>query len=173
MKLNCISTKTALAVVTLSCAAQLHAPPAIADSNLENLIKTAENAFGKIDSHDVTQNLSGTRVNSAYMKLFDTVNQAFAVTGIRFEDVEYQRLLLDYFSGDILRSVYDPSISLSKMAGTAASEMSRFVSLRLEKHSGGDPHLVANKRADIKLGFDPYNFCINHTPPVFGGNASD
>ena len=243
MKFNCIRSKTASAVVTLSCAVIIHAPPAIADSNQEGSIKPTKKAYktmvaqiNSIFSHDgslkdheriavpkidflfstpwgsrpmicstyeivivdaaycplrskmylilknindqdyndhyTTQAITGTNIFSTHIVARGVAEHATSVLRIGFEDAEHQSLLYDCFSGEALRSIYAPLGDLSKAKKTIANDLSRFMNLGIEKHSGGDPSLTANKRAAFKFGFDPSNTCLNYIPPTGSGFAT-
>ena len=119
------------------------------------------------NDHYATQAITGTNIRSAYMVAREVANHALSTLGFEFENSFYQSLTLDCFSGEILRSVY------SSPTETVANDMSRFMNLGLEKHSGGDPNLAANKRAAFKFGFDPSNSCLNYTHSTGSGLATD
>lgn len=123
------------------------------------------------NDHFATQAVAGLNIYSAYTVARQVANHATSTLNFGFEDSERQSLLHDCFSGELLRSVYVPSGNLTQVAETVGDDMSRFMNLGLEKHSGGDPNLAAIKRAAFQFGFNPSNSCLDYKPPVTTGYA--
>ncbi|MCC0178044.1 hypothetical protein I4641_13750 [Waterburya agarophytonicola K14] len=119
------------------------------------------------NDHYATQAITGTNILSAYIVAREVADHAVSTLGFEFENSVHKSLMLDCYSGEILGSVY------SSPAETVANDMSRFMNLGLEKHSGGDPNLTAIKRAAFQFGFNPSNSCLSYTPPGSTGSASD
>ena len=137
------------------------------DFTLEIFLITKKINDQEYNDHYATQAVTGTNIIAAYITAREVANHATSTLGIRFDDTGHQNLLHDCFAGEILRSVY------SSPAETIAQDMSRFMNLGIEKHSGGDPALAANKRAAFKFGFDPSNTCLNYIPPTGSGFATN
>lgn len=123
------------------------------------------------NDHFATQAIAGLNIYSAYIVARQVANHATSTLNFGFEDSERQSFLHDCFSGELLRSVYNPSGDLTQVAETVGDDMSRFMNLGLEKHSGGDPNLAAIKRAAFQFGFNPSNSCLDYKPPVTTGYA--
>ncbi|MEM9272608.1 MAG: hypothetical protein AAGA80_06535 [Cyanobacteria bacterium P01_F01_bin.143] len=118
------------------------------------------------DDHYVTQAVTDTNILSAYMIARLIGQHATSTLDLGFENYYQQSLLHDCFAGEILGKVYAPSGDLSTVDATIANDLSRFMNLGLERHSGGDSNLAANKRAAFEFGFNPANSCLNYTPPT-------